>query len=476
MTVGKNSAPLVVDFDQTLVRGDSLQESILFAVRKDWKNLFRALIFLTRGRIALKSFASSFAGEVVDKIPANERVLVLIEEARKSGRPVILATASHARVAEIAAARFGPFDEVISSSDAVNLKGHAKAIELVNRYGDGGFDYVGDSLADRAIFERAKTALIVSPNADQEITELGNGERIRRRNHLPWRARVWFRAARPHQWVKNFLVFVPVLAAGTLNFDSTVALALAFVSLSAVASSLYIFNDLLDIWHDRSHPDKKKRPLASGDLSIAEGVAITAFGLLLGALLGVFLGELFMSVLLGYAVLSISYSTFLKKLILVDAFVLAALYVIRLVAGSIVAQVPLSGWLLVFSMFVFLSLGLAKRYVEIDGSEEHGATSIRGRGYTYLDRSFVGIAGISLSVVSGALLALYVADQTQVESQLVNVTLLWLVVPLWLFWVLRLWILAERRQLHSDPILFAVRDKLSIVVGLAGVALFAVRM
>lgn len=466
-----NSVPLVVDLDGTLIKGDSLQESLAFAIKKDWKNLFHVIRRALRGRLALKEFAAGFAESVFDSIPENKHVVKLISSARNSGRQVFLATASRGEVAQLAESRFGPFAESLTSSESLNLKGQKKADELVKRFGEKGFDYIGDAGADHPVFEVAREALLVRKDLPTGVVSAGRGrERLSRKlRHMTSSV---LSAIRPYQWVKNLLLFVPVIAAGEIDSEALVKLIVGFVALSTVASGLYIFNDLLDVWDDRTHPQKRKRPFASGDLSLVGGVSLGLILVVLGLVFALALGANFFLVLVAYALVSGAYSSYLKRKVLVDAFVLAGLYLSRLVAGSIIANIDLSGWLLVFSMFVFLSLALAKRFVELESAPKTELGAIRGRGYHRDDKNFVARAGESLAVVSGAMLALYVANETQTESEIVSVTMLWLIVPVWLFWILRVWILAERKELHSDPILFAIRDRVSVFLGVLMAALF----
>lgn len=468
-----DSFPLVVDLDGTLIKGDSLQESLAFAIKKDWRNLFLIVRRVFQGRLALKEFGGNFAESVFGSIPENMHVVKLVSAARSSGRQVFLATASREEVARLAERRFGPFEESFASSESVNLKGPRKAEELVKRFGEKGFDYIGDAGADHSVFEVARESFLIRNDLPTGVVSADRGRQQMSRR-LRHETSAVLSAIRPYQWAKNLLLFVPALAAGAIDTDSYVKLVVGFAAFSSVASGLYIFNDLLDVWDDRTHPHKRKRPFASGDLSFVGGVGLGLILVVLGLAVALALDGGFFLVLVVYAAVSAAYSSYLKRKVLVDAFVLAGLYLSRLVAGSVIADINLSGWLLVFSMFVFLSLALAKRFVELESAPKTELGAIRGRGYHRDDKSFVARAGESLAVVSGAMLALYVANETQTDSEFVSVTMLWLIVPVWLFWILRVWILAERKELHSDPILFAIRDKLSVALGLLMAVLFLV--
>lgn len=462
--------PLVVDLDGTLVRSDSLIELVFFALRQNPLNLLRVLMAGFRGRPQLKAFVGQFAAEIVPGLPANADVSKLIRRARESRRPVYLATASGQQVAREVARVFGPFDGVISSNGTVNLKGLNKARVLKERFGKRGFDYVGNSAADISIFECADHAFLV-----------GGGPLLRRRaaiantslTHFPAHksGRRLFQLTRPHQWAKNLLLFVPAVGAQAFEFEVFGALMVGFVAFGAIASGLYVFNDLLDVAYDRTHPVKRFRPLAQGDVSAPVASVVSLGLILIGILLAFVLSRSFLIALLGYSLLSLIYSLVLKRFALVDVFALASLYVSRLVGGAVIAGVALSPWLMSFSFFVFLSLALAKRYVELSDDSLGTGKKARGRGYVPSDLTLVGGLGLSVGVVSAMLLALYVEDRAGVTSGS-SLSILWSVVPLWLYWVLRTWFKAFRSELDDDPVLYALRDRVSLAVGVVLVMIF----
>ena len=468
--MGIKERPLVVDLDGSLLKTDSLYELISFAVRADPRNFLRVASASLQGRTRLKALVGMYASDVVPFLPTHPEVLELIAKARKAGRSVYLATASGEQVAAEAAQAFGPFDGVISSSSAVNLKGSRKAQKLEELFGERGFDYVGNESADLPIFERAEKAFLVGGGASL-VRRAGraNSALTRISTKSGWKGLV--ELARPHQWTKNFLLFVPVIGAQVFEPAVLLSVLVGLVAFSAVASALYVLNDLLDVRDDRTHPSKRRRPLASGDVSVPHVFFLSTGLALVGILVGFSLSPAFLLVLGCYSLLAVMYSLVIKRIVVLDVFALASLYVVRLVGGAVVAGVILSSWLMSFSFFAFLFLALAKRYVEIADDSLKGDQNVRGRGYVPSDSTLVGWAGVSVGVVSAMVLALYIEDRTgAVSGNPVN--WLWATVPLWLYWVLRTWFKAFRSELDDDPVLYALRDRVSLAVGVVLVLIF----
>lgn len=462
---------LVIDLDGSLLKADSLYELAVHAIRKNPKNLFGLFHGLSQGKVALKTYVGRWASEVLPSLPVNKDVSRLINEARQDGRDIILATASGLEVGMEAERHFGPFAEVIATDSATNLKGKNKATALIERFGRGGFDYVGDNSADVEVFRHSHVSFLVNPSrrlinrvksVSTDVRVIGQG-----RGFLE---PLW-RLMRPHQWTKNLLLVVPALGAQEFSAQLAINLLLGFIALSAVASALYIANDLLDIRDDRRHPEKQFRPLAAGDVSIRLAALLLVLLLIIGSALGGFLGMAFLLILMVYGGVSATYSFWLKRIALVDVFVLAGLYGIRVIGGAVLAGLSLSLWLLSFSFFIFLSLALIKRFVEITQNLSEDQESLNGRDYRQSDRELVVSSGVGTGAVSAMLLALYIEDRGSALSG-PNGDLLWLTVPLLLFWILRIWFLALRGRVASDPVLFALRDRVSLVVGFIFVILF----
>jgi 4-hydroxybenzoate polyprenyltransferase len=398
-------------------------------------------------------------------------VLAFLREERKRGRRIVLATASWEALAQRVADHLGLFDEVLATTRAGNLKGPAKAAHLVSRWGERGFDYVGDSMADVPVWERARSVYVVDRTG-----RLAGGlprtlavERV----FAPPRASTLppaLKALRPHQWAKNLLVFVPLIAGHRFADPASLAGAIqAFAAFCLLASGTYILNDLFDLQADRRHPRKRMRPLAAGTLSIPAGLALCVIALAGAAVLAWTLPQGAGVALAAYAVLTLAYSFGIKRVAMLDLVALASLYVIRIVAGGIAVGAPASFWLLAFAMFLFFSLALVKRYAELVSLEAEGISTAPGRGYGGHDAEIVLAMGAASAVVSALVLALYINGES-VRSLYANPAMLWMLCPMLLYWISRMWLLASRGEMHDDPVLFAVRDATSYAVAVAGLA------
>lgn len=467
--------PLCVDLDGTLIRSDTLVEGIghLLGDWRSWPGL--ALAFL-KGKAGLKQHVAAEAGIDAALLPYDERVIALIRDAKATGREVALVTAADRKIADAVAAHLGLFDTVLASDGATNLKGDAKGQALAQRYGAKGFVYAGNDSSDLAVWRHAGGAVVV--NASAALAE-AVGRELPVEAVLPragGTARALIKALRPYQWVKNLLIFVPMVTAHALA--DVVAWRQAFLAMlafSLVASSIYIVNDISDLDSDRRHARKRKRPFASGAAPIhAAFVLAPALGLA-GLGLGVAAGIL--PVLLLYAIVSISYSMRLKQLPLVDMFILATLYTIRLYAGGEATGYRVSLWLLAFSSFLFLALAAVKRAAEIlPLAKQHGGgpSSLSRRGYTADDGPFILVMGLASSFVSTLVLALYVQNDWSARETQWSAQFMYFVVPLVLFWQCRLWLSTTRGKMDDDPILFAAKDYVSRLVAVAVFVVFVI--
>jgi 4-hydroxybenzoate polyprenyltransferase len=280
----------------------------------------------------------------------------------------------------------------------------------------------------------------------------------------PDTVRALWKAIRPHQWVKNLLVFTPMVAAHTiLSLDALATGVLTFVVFSLCASSVYLLNDISDIQDDRLHPRKRLRPFAAGHLSIKSGVVAAA--LLLGLAFAIGIAALSWSVIaiaIIYMATTTAYSVALKKQPVTDVFVLAGLYILRIVAGGVATSTPLSSWFLAFALFLFLSLALLKRYVELISTDHW----LAGRGYGPLDAPWIQAIGTSAGYAAVVVLALYVSAP-DVAALYTRSEPLWLLCPLMLFWMTRLWFRASRRLVDDDPVVETLRDPVSYLVAVA---------
>ncbi len=460
------SKPIVVDLDGTLIRSDVLVESGFAFLKSAPHRFMEPLRWLARGgKPALKSRLAEHAHIDVTVLPYNPQVLTWLKAERAAGRSLVLATASHERFANAIATHLDLFDKVFATNEQVNLSSDNKRDALVAEYGEKGFDYVGNSHDDVSVWAAADRAYVVDPFAGVEraARKLGNVERVF--ESRPPQTKVWAKSLRLHQWLKNFLIFVPLLAGHHMDSLPLILKALiAFVAFGMCASSVYLLNDLLDLEDDRHHPVKRNRPLASGAMPLMWGVAL--FPVLLAGAIGLatlFLPWRFAAVLGGYYILTLAYSMALKRRVMVDVVVLAGLYTVRIVAGTAAVGTHLTFWLLAFSMFFFLSLALVKRYAELHSMQARGLAKTRGRGYVASDLPLVSSLGTAAGYISVLVLAMYIQDHNT-ASLYRHPQIIWLACPLMLYWISRTWIIAHRGMMHDDPIVFAARDKTSLVV------------
>ncbi|MNZ30267.1 Decaprenyl-phosphate phosphoribosyltransferase [compost metagenome] len=459
--------PLVVDLDGTLLRSDLLMETgMAFISSQPWR-LLKPFSWLAKGKAALKEGLALATHIDVSVLPYDPDVVALIEAERSNGRRVVLATASHYTLATRIAEHLQLFDEVLATDSGRNLSAQRKRDLLIEHYGEQGFDYAGNSHDDLPVWEAARQAYVVNPEpgVERRARAQGNVEQVIHSNQTALKD--WLKALRLHQWMKNLLIFVPLLAAHqvanpTLLWQGI----LAFLLFGLCASSVYLLNDLLDLANDRHHHSKRNRPFAAGRLSIKSG--LIAFPvLLIAALAGaaLLLPWQFAGVLVSYYVLTLAYSLWLKRLMTIDVIVLAMLYTIRIIAGAAAFSLPLTFWVLAFSMFIFLSLALVKRYAELSEARSKGhGEKARGRGYYPADLEMIASLGTSSGYLAVMVLALYIHEQsTRVLYSQPEV--IWLACPLLLFWVTRVWMLTQRGKMHDDPVVFAIRDRVSQMVG-----------
>lgn len=453
---------LVVDLDGTLLKSDMLYESMWSAFARDWRSLFRSALALTKGKAALKRDFTQAAHVDVTTLPFEAAVVSYIEAWRAAGGRTALVTASDSRLAQAIAAHLKLFDEVHGSDGIRNLEGAQKARFLTETYGDRNFSYIGGSGADLAIWKHARRAITVnmSPALQQRAADLAEEA-----EHLtPHRPGIgpYLEAVRPHQWMKNALVFLPMLAAHQFSGANLVLSTLAVLAFCLVASSVYILNDLLDLNVDRAHPRKRARPFAAGTLPLASGTWMAAALLAAGAGVALFIGPPFFAVMLGYYALSAGYSLYLKRRIIVDICVLAGLYTIRIVAGGVATGLLPTAWLLAFGIFFFLSLAAVKRQAELVENARQGKLKVTGRGYHVDDLPIISMVSISSGYVAVLVMALYV-NSPAVTELYATPEALWGVCAVLLYWITRTVFIANRGGMHDDPVVYAFTDPISQV-------------
>ncbi|MFL6664923.1 MAG: UbiA family prenyltransferase [Rhizobacter sp.] len=456
--------PLCVDCDGTLVRTDLLHEAVFMMLKSaPWKLLLLPLWWL-RGKAYLKERIAESVSFDWSTIPLNDDIVTLVRAANDEGRKVILATASHQRLADGLATHLQLFTEVVATRDGVDMTGRKKAAWLVSQYGERGFDYAGNARADLPVWSVSRSATVVSssPSLIEAARKIAQVDRV-----IPIvkpRLSAYVRAMRLHQWLKNLLLLVPLLAAHRLGRGDDLANAgLGFLAFGLCASTVYVFNDLLDLPADRLHARKRTRPFASALVPVWHGAVMIPLLLMASFYLASRLPIAFSAVLATYFALTLSYSILLKRQVVVDVIMLAGLYTIRVIAGGAATGIVPSFWLLAFSMFMFLSLALVKRYSELLESSQKQKSSAFGRGYWTHDLPVLLSAGTSSGMVAVLVIALYI-NSPETRSLYANPAWLWFVPPLLLYWVTRVWMKAHRGEIDDDPVVFAARDWQSLLI------------
>jgi 4-hydroxybenzoate polyprenyltransferase/phosphoserine phosphatase len=478
--------PLCVDLDGTLVKSDTLHDSALAVARHRPQALVNIPGWLVKGKAALKRHLANTIQLDVAHLPYNRELLQYLEQQRATGRPLYLATAADADTANRIAAHLGIFTGVLASDGQLNLAGKNKLAAFQSRFGDN-FSYIGNALPDLPLLQHCHEPMVANPTP-------GLRAALRRARITPVRTfdervspfKAWLKAIRLHQWAKNTLIFVPLILAHAWAPGLVAGATLAFYSFGLCASATYILNDLLDLEADRQHPRKRLRPFASGDLSALSGIFVVALFLtaslalallvphaiaaLSPQLLYLIKPHYFLLWLGVYLVTTLAYSLRLKRTVLVDVIILSGLYTIRIIAGSAASGIAVSTWLGSFSIFFFLSLAFVKRFAELEKLRERGGVSAGGRGYHIADieqlRSFGSASGYASVVV----LTLYIS--TLDAAHLYQHTRrLWLLVPVLLLWISRLWLMASRGHLNEDPVVYAITDRRSLFLGLVVVAI-----
>ncbi len=450
--------PLCVDLDGTLIKTDLLLESLLLLVKHQHRCLWQLPFWLLKGKAHFKREVTERVDLDVTTLPYREELLSFLEAEHLAGRKLMLATAADHHVATRVAEHIGLFDQVVASDGAVNFSGSEKLRALQKVFPEGAFVYAGDALVDLNVWRGAAGAVVIGDRLASKVEGVAPVERV---FPLERRGRALLSAMRLHQWVKNSLIFVPLFLAHQLSAPSLLAAGLAFLSFGLCASAVYLMNDMLDLEADRHHVRKRFRPFAAGTLPLKVGFLLVPGLLAASVLVALALPPLFLGVLAGYFAVTSAYSFHLKRVVVLDVIVLALLYTVRIIAGAAALTLPISPWLLAFSTFFFLSLAFVKRFSELRAS--NGETP-SGRGYRAEDLEGLADLGSASGYVSVLVVALYI--NSPAVSQLYRAPLLlWLLCPLLLYWVSRVWLLARRGQMHDDPVVFALRDRVSYLVG-----------
>lgn len=459
--------PLCVDLDGTLVKSDTLHDSLLVLLRSKPLKALALPLKILKGKAAFKAYVTETVSLDVAHLPYNQKLLDYLRAERAKGRAIYLATGADARLAQRVADHLGLFTGVLGSDGRTNLTGNNKLERLRTSLHSAQFDYIGNATPDLPLLEHSQHPMVANPSR-----ALRAGMRSRKLQAAQiFEERAPFfkslvRAMRVHQWAKNVLLCVPLLLSHQLTLASILTAALAFASFSLSASATYILNDLLDIEVDRRHHRKRRRPFASADLSAIQGVCIAVCLILLGVGAATRLPFAFYAWLLVYLVSTVSYSSVLKRIELVDVLVLSGLYTLRLVAGAAATNTPISHWLSGFSAFLFLSLAFVKRFAELEHLRSRSAQPRNGRGYVLADIPQIRSFGTSSAFAAVVIFAIYISGQ-DVTALYHHANRLWLVVPFMILWLSRVWLLASRGELNEDPLIFAMTDRMSLLIGAA---------
>jgi len=464
-TTKSAAVPLCVDLDGTLLRTDMLWEGLVRLLRRNPLYAFAMVAWWCRGRACLKQKIACRVEVPVETLPCTESFLKFLRAEHATGRRLVLVTASDAVPARRVADHIGLFSEVLASDGQTNLRGDTKGRKLAERFGKGGFDYAGNSSVDLGTWPYGREVVVVngSPSLVRRAAAVAKmGPTF---DCQPSFVPALLKALRPHQWLKSLIVFVPLLTSHNLFKTAYLEPALwAAVAFALCSSAVYVLNDLLDLDHDRVHPTRRLRPFAAGTLPLPVGLVLVPVLFAAGFGVAAFVSLKVLAVLAAYAVLTLAYSWRLKQVVLLDVFLLASFYIVRLVAGHEATGIPYSAWLLVFAMFIFLSLALVKRFRELQSLRLRNHANAAVRGYVADDLEMVATLGTGSGWLAALVLALYVNSQ-DVRALYAHPTLLLLACPLLLFWVSRVWLIAHRGAMHDDPVVFAIKDWVSYVVG-----------
>ena len=458
--------PLCIDLDGTLVKSDTLVDSLLVLARNHPRLLLQLPRALIHGKAAFKAFVTSHVELDVAHLPYNRTLLHFLQQERARGRELYLATGADVRLAERVSKHLGIFRGVLGSDGVTNLTGQNKLAILHSQFGQDGFAYIGNSTADLPLLSEASEKMLANPTAALRSS-------IRKRGIAPSHIfeeranslRSLIKAFRPHQWAKNLLILLPPLLAHHRTLSVYSQASLAFFCFCCSASATYLVNDLLDIDADRRSARNRSRPFASGDLAPAIGLIASAALLILGLILARALPFDFMLWLGLYIAATLAYSLYLKRIALVDVLVLSGLYTVRILAGGAATNTPISHWLAGFAIFLFFSLAIVKRFAELEQIRLSGNQLKNGRGYLMTDIEQMRAFGTASAFAAVVIFANYISSQDVIRLYS-HARYLWLIVPFMILWVCRVWLLASRGELNEDPVAFALTDLPSLLMGL----------
>lgn len=470
MTEQENQAkaiPLCVDLDGSLILTDTLYESVAQLIKKNWLLAFMLPFWFWRGKAYMKHRLASYCDLAIDRLPVHKEFRDWLAQEKSRDRPLILVTGSHEKYANAFAEQIGLFDDVIATTSEENCTSRNKARRLVGLYGEKGFDYAGNHMVDENVWQHARHAIVVN-GSDKVLAAAHRSATVEKIFPSPHKItfRVLRKAVRAHQWMKNLLIFVPLMTAHMfISLDALLAATLAFVLMSVTASATYFINDLLDLDADRGHHSKCHRPFASGAIPVHHGAIAAKIMLAFTFLTSlIFMPFAFTFILFSYLVLTLTYSLSFKRMQSLDVVSLAMLFTIRVLAGAAAIGITVSFWLLAFSLFLFLSLGLVKRVSELQKLLELNKTSAEGRGYELADLPVLKSLGCAAGYMSILVIALYI-HSPEVSILYAKPEILWIICPILTVWITRIWILTARGQVDEDPVEYAIKDRFTWAAG-----------
>jgi 4-hydroxybenzoate polyprenyltransferase len=471
--------PLCVDLDGTLVKSDTLVDTVLVLARQRPVEVLRIPGWIAQGKASFKRHLTAAVALDVEHLPYNQPLLEYLRREHQEGRAIYLATAADRTLADRVAEYLGIFAGVLASDGATNLAGGNKLGAFRARFGNE-FCYIGNAKPDVELLAACESPMVANPDGALRagMKRKGTVAAATFEDRVP-ALKSWLKAIRLHQWAKNTLIFVPLLLAHQWYPRTFGAAITAFFSFGLCASATYIINDLLDLEADRRHPRKRRRPFAAGDLSAISGVGVVCLLMLAALALALALPHIaaalpgkielehpykFLEWLGFYTAATLTYSLYLKRKLLLDVFVLSGLYTVRILAGSAATGVLVSAWLAGFSVFFFLSLAFVKRFSELEGLRERGGAVSNGRGYFVSDLEQLRALGTGAAYAAVVVMTLYI-NNPETNLLYTHPVRLWLVVPVLLLWLSQVWMLASRGDMHDDPVVFAITDRRSLLLG-----------
>ena len=471
MINSKENTPLFVDLDGTLLKTDILFEEILILLKRNIFYCLALLFWLARGRAYLKFQLSKRVDMPVESLPVNTEFLRYLHMQKKENRELILISGSNQKSVDEVNNHMKLFDSTFGSDENVNLTSRAKLKKIEMLTKGKPFSYAGNSREDTVIWNKASQAVIV--NCKVKTINSKNFKNVLSFAPPEPALGQLFRSVRPHQWLKNLLVFIPLILSHQLSNTGLISVLLVtFISFSLCASSVYLMNDLFDLSHDRNHLTKFNRPFASGSLSVVTGLIAAPCLFVLGAITAVYLPINFLIIFLIYGLINFAYSFHLKNIFMLDVVILAFLYTLRIMAGAESIEVQTTSWLLGFSFSLFLGLALVKRVAELFNIISAGKTKIEGRAYHKEHMNFLKYTGIFSSAIAIGIFAFYITDPKTTELY-AEPLILWAIFPLISYLLFRIWKTALRGEMSEDPVLFALTDHISqIIVACCGVILW----